>query len=201
MAEKTKSINLLPNKGEGFLNQFLRWALSIGRLLIILTETLALGTFLYRFSLDMKITDLHDSIKNQSAIVEQFKTTEAAARNLQLRLFLAKKQEALADNTTDIFADITEMGRGKVTFRDLLVTRDTAKIDVQSGSNSSLNIFVNSLKEYPLITSINIAGVENKTSASVIRMSITANLKNSAVDEEKTPANTPIEGIVSDPNL
>src|SRR5918993_397746 len=108
MAEKIKSINLLPNKGGGLFDQFLSWALTIGRLLIILTETLALGTFFYRFSIDMKIIDLHDSIKNQRIIVQQFKNTEDTARNLQARLALAQKHMNEAANTPTTFADIIE---------------------------------------------------------------------------------------------
>jgi hypothetical protein len=52
MAKDQISINLLDNKGKSFTEQFLDWALAIGRLLIIVTETVALAAFLYRFSID-----------------------------------------------------------------------------------------------------------------------------------------------------
>ena len=47
MAEKVKKriINLIPDKGDTLLSQFLSWALTVGRLLIIITETLALSVF------------------------------------------------------------------------------------------------------------------------------------------------------------
>ncbi len=78
MAEKIKKrvINLLPNKGDSLLDQFLSWALNIGRLLVIITETLALSVFLFRFSLDVQIIDLHDKIKAASRVVENFKESE-----------------------------------------------------------------------------------------------------------------------------
>ena len=63
MAEQVPTINLLPNQGENLTTKFFNWALSIGRLLIILTEMVALATFLYRFGLDAQIVDLHDKIK------------------------------------------------------------------------------------------------------------------------------------------
>ncbi len=177
MAEKVKSINLLPHKGEGFLDQFFNWALTIGRLLIILTETLALGTFLYRFSLDMKITDLHDVIKNQRAIVEQFKGTEETARNLQLRLAFAQKYDAVGGMTPSIFAEIVEMGRGIITFKILTVATGDIKIEAQAPNSSNLSLFVNKLKNSPEIASVSVDGVENKTSSSLIIMNITAHLK------------------------
>jgi len=177
MAEKTKSINLLPNKGESLVDLVLSWALTIGRLLIILTETLALSIFLYRFSLDVKIADLHDLIKNKSAIVSQFRDTELTARNLQARLAIAQKLDAKSTMTVNAFSDIIELGRGQVTFKNLIASSTGVHIDVQGANSASLNTFVNRLKNYPNIKSINIDSVENKTDTSLIEIQITANLK------------------------
>jgi len=177
MAEKAKSINLLPHKGDGFLDQFLGWALTIGRLLIILTETLALGTFLYRFSLDMKIADLHDKIKNERAIVEQFKTTEDTARNLQARLSLAQQYDTASGIAPNTLSDIVDMGRGQVTFKDILVETNGITIDIQATNSNALSLFVNHLKSHPRIKSVNINKVENKTTTALIKMNITVDLK------------------------
>src|SRR3712207_733471 len=117
MAKNVNAINLLPTKGESLLTQFLNWSLTIGRLLIILTEMVALGTFIYRFSLDMKIIDLHDEIKNRSFIVKNFQNSETNFRNMQQRLALAKKYDEESTQIPVIFRDIAEMGRGQITFR------------------------------------------------------------------------------------
>lgn len=177
MAEKTKSINLLPNKGEKLVDQFLSWALTIGRLLIILTETLALSVFLYRFSLDMKIIDLHDKIKHQRAIVEQFKNSESTFRDLQTRLSLAQKYDATSGMPASILSDIIEMGRGQVTFKELTVSTKTIKLDIQTSNSNALSFFINQLKKYPKITTVKIDTLENKTTNAVIRVGITAQLK------------------------
>src|SRR5689334_11570583 len=101
MAEKIKKrvINLLPNKGDSLFEQFLSWALTVGRLLIIITETLALSVFLYRFVLDVQIIDLHDKIKQESAIIDNLKDQEESFRNLQTRLLLAKNFDTKKDTT------------------------------------------------------------------------------------------------------
>jgi hypothetical protein len=189
MAENIHSINLLPNKGGGLVDQFLSWALSIGRLLIILTETLALSVFLYRFSIDMRIVDLHDLIKNQRAIVEQFKTVEDTSRNLHARLAIAKEQEEDTSSATIVFSDIIEMGRGKITFRNLVVSESSVKIEAQSQSSSLLNSFISGLKTYPEVEKVSIDSVENRTSSAVIIMSITAQLKSA---QSKTIGDMPI---------
>src|SRR6185437_6475262 len=156
MAEKLQTINLLPNHDNGFLTQFFNWALTIGRLLIILTEMVALSTFIYRFSLDMQIVDLHDKIKAESFIVANFKDAEATFRDVQDRLATIKRYTSVGSKTTGIFIDIAKMGQGKVTFKDLNVTTQTAKIEVLGPSASVLSQFVDALKNYPTVSSVSI---------------------------------------------
>jgi hypothetical protein len=194
MAENRPSINLLPRKGEGFLSQFLNWAVNIGRLLIIITETVALATFLYRFNLDMKIVDLHDEIKQKSFIVKNFKTYEDSFRNLQERLALAKTYDEAGKKNLTIFTDITELGRGKVSFRNLLVSVDIIKIEAQAPSTAALSQFTNSLKTYPKIQSVSIDNVENSTANARITVSITAVVQGSKLNKSK--ANTLGSGSV-----
>jgi len=178
MADKTPTINLLPNSGtDSFLTQFFNWALTIGRLLIILTEMVALGTFIYRFSLDMQIVDLHDKIKAESFIVANFKDAEATFRDIQDRLATIKRYDALGTTTASTFTDIAKMGQGKVTFKDLAVTTQNVKIEVQAPSVAPLSQFINVLKNYPAISSVSIDKVENKTTSAAIVVDITAQLK------------------------
>lgn len=182
------SINLLPSKGEGILSQFLSWALTIGRLLIILTETLALSTFIYRFSLDMRIVDLHDQIRSESAIVANWKTSEDKFRNLQTRLALAKEYSATSDQIPKVFRELTEMGRGKVTFKSLIVSNDLVKAEIQAPSATALSKFVNAAKGYPLIESVSVDQVESKTSNATITVALTMQLKKTQAVSQSTIA-------------
>lgn len=192
MAEKTvPSINLLPQKGESFVTQFLNWVLSIGRLLIILVECLALGTFIYRFDLDMKIVDLHDKIEAQSFVVANFQKSEENFRDIQDRLTLAEKYDSIGNVTTGIFTDITSLGQGKITFRNLTVETEAAKIEAQAASSVALSQFVESLRAHPSITGVSVDKVENSTTSSLIIVSITAKLKQTAFDKTKEPKTGP----------
>ena len=176
MANKKRSINLLPGKDGGFVTQFLNWALTVGRLLIILVETLALGTFLYRFNLDMKIIDLHDQIKQENFIVSNFAKQEEEFRNLQARLSMAKVYGE-TNPTVTIFRDITELGRGKITFKNLLVTLESIRIEAEAPSSDSLAQFTTALQAYPKIVDVMVDKVENKTSTASISITISAKLK------------------------
>lgn len=192
MAKDMHSINLLPNKGESLLTQFLQWGLSVGRLLIILTETLALSVFIYRFSLDMRIVDLHDQIKAESFIVQNFTSAEDRFRNVQERIALAKDYNAEGNIAPTVFRDVAEMGRGKVTFKTLLVASDGIKIEAQAPSSQQLAAFVNELKAYPDVQSLSIDKVENKPASAMIAVTINAKLK-SAKPTGAAQQNTPVQ--------
>lgn len=195
MANTNRSINLLPGKDGGFVTQFLNWALTIGRLLIILVETLALGTFLYRFNLDMKIIDLHDQIKQQSFIVGSFERQEEEFRNLQTRLAMAK---TYGENnpTTTMFQDIVAMGRGKVTFRNLLVTLDTARIEAEGPSANALSTFTDTLRNHPSVQEVSVDRVENKASTATVVLRMTVKFK---TNPNLISANANVTPTVSNP--
>ncbi len=187
MAEKTPTINLLPNSGgDSFLTQFFNWALTIGRLLIILTEMVALGTFIYRFSLDMQIVDLHDKIKAESFIVDNFKVQEATFRDVQDRLATIKRYNSVGSVTTNIFTDVANMGKGKVTFKDLSVSTNSVKVEIAAPNASALSQFVDSLKNYPAVDTVSIDKVENNTTSAQIIVNVSATLKEQAFAPQPT---------------
>jgi hypothetical protein len=179
MAEKVKKrvINLIPDKGDNLLSQFLSWALTVGRLLIIITETLALSVFLYRFSLDVKIIDLHDKIKSASVIVESFQDGEDTYRNLQARLGFIKEYETKKDRTLTLLQDIIDLGRHRITFKNLTVGVNTVEVEAQAPSAGALTAFVQGLKNHPEISNVNIERVQNSTANGLITISIIGDLK------------------------
>ncbi len=188
MAKGRHSINLLPGNNQSLLTQFLTWALSVGRLLIILTETVALATFLYRFGLDRQLIDLHDQIKQEEFIVQHFKDYEDLYRSLQQRLALVKQYDAQSVMTPQVFREIISMGQGKVTFKTVLVSSDVVKIEAEARSVNALSTFVDALKEAPEIATVSVDKVENKTSDAVIAIAVSATLKNAPTPTSSLPA-------------
>lgn len=179
MAEKIKKrvINLLPDKGDNLLNQFLSWALTVGRLLIIITETLALSVFLYRFSLDVKIVDLHEQIKSASAIVANFQGNEEKFRNIQARLTFIKEYDEKKDRTLTLLKEVVDLGRNKITFKRVSVTVNAIEIEAQAPSASTLTAFVQGVRSHPEVKGVSINRVENSTSNGLVTISVNAELK------------------------
>lgn len=172
-----KSINLLREQEKSFTDKAIDWAFTVGRVLIILTEAVALTAFLYRFTLDYRIIDLRDEIKKKQSIVAVLKDSEASYRNLQDRLAYAGALEKEKDEVPSYFSEIVRMATGKLIFNNLTIGQTTIRMDANVQSIGSLQNFVNELKQYKPIKSVSIDKIENKSSTATIVVVISATLK------------------------
>lgn len=177
MKNSKASINLFKSRKKGFLDNFMKWALGIGRVLVILTEAIALLAFLYRFSLDRNLIDLHDEIKQQQAIVKLSKNNEDNYRDLQARLAEAKLLTEEGNQTAKISTDILQFASSDIIFTSFIVSNTSVKLQTEMQSLSSLKDFANKLKQYPAISSVSIDRIENRTTDAKIIVGITATIK------------------------
>lgn len=174
---KLPSVNLLKKEGKSFFDKFIQWALTVGRILVMLTEIVALSAFLYRFSLDRKLIDLHDQIKLKDAYVKVLKSNEDKYRNLQERLAIATKLSKTSVDTTNLITDLIAFTPSDIIFNSLKISEDSVSIDANVQSVTSLTDFINKLKEYKAIRTVSLDRIENKTSTATIVVDITAVLK------------------------
>lgn len=177
MLNKLPSINLVKKERKPFLDTFLNWALTIGRVVVMLTELIALSTFLYRFSLDRQIIDLHDKIKQKQTIVNLLKENEYKYRNLQNRLALASELEETGIKPSTIFMDIYKLAPLGVDINTLTVSKNGLKIDTNAQSLPSLTAFINNLNSYPQTLTVNLDKIENRISNATLGVSISVSLK------------------------
>lgn len=172
-----KSINLLRGQEKSFIDKAIEWAFTVGRVLIILTEAVALTAFLYRFTLDYRIIDLRDEIKKKQNIVSLLKDSETNYRNLQDRLAYASALEKEKDDVPSYISEIVRMATGKLIFNNLTIGQTTIRMDANVQSIGSLQSFINELKQYKPIKSVSIDKIENKSSSATIIVVISATLK------------------------
>lgn len=171
------SINLAKNRGESFLDRFIGFALTTGRLLVIVTEGIALIAFIYRFSLDRTLVDLHDRITQNQAVVNLLKNNESLFRNLQDRLSLAATLSTQGNQAPTYLTDIVSFATPDMTIRTIDVATDAIRIEAKVQSVDSLTTFVDKLKGYPPVTSVSLDRIANQTATDTITVNITATLK------------------------
>jgi hypothetical protein len=176
MPSNLSTINLAKEKGNTSFDKFIDWTLTIGRLIVILTEVIAVAAFVYRFSLDERLVSLHSAIRQKQAIVVSFKNDEDKYRNLQDRIALAKSKSEkgikISQNATNFGKLIPE----QVKINNLTITKDQASINVGIASVPVLADFINTLKNYSGIKSISIDSIENNPSLG-LSVNITTLLK------------------------
>jgi Tfp pilus assembly protein PilN len=176
MAKFSASINLLENKSKT-LDLIVSWALTIGRALVIIVELVALGAFLYRFSLDNQLQALQAKIKQEQAIVAYQKDSESKYRNLQDRLALISSVSKDSASNLKIFKDIIALAPSGFTFK--IFDLSTGRIQLAGNANSVviLSNFIDKLKTYPLVDSVSLDKIQNDTANANITVGITATFK------------------------
>ena len=112
-------INLLKKKSNRSLDVFVRWAITGGRFLVILTETIALGAFLFRFNLDRQIVDLSDRIKAQVVIIESSKLNEEKYRLLITKLKNASTIDRASVVAPALFTKLTSLTQSPISFTSI----------------------------------------------------------------------------------
>jgi hypothetical protein len=96
--KKLSTINLKPQDEfeKSLVGKILRWSLSTGKSIVILTEFVVILAFLSRFKLDRDLNDLNEEIIQKQFIVESYEDTETKIVDIQDKLSLV----AQIDNTT-----------------------------------------------------------------------------------------------------
>jgi hypothetical protein len=176
MSNNLPSINLAKDKQIPLFDKFMNWVLTIGRLIVIVTEVVAVIAFIYRFSLDEKLVNLHSAIKQKQNIVSVLRNDENKYRNLQDRIALAASFSEKGLKTSQTIKDIVGLIPSQTTINNLIINKDRINISINTVSVSSLSDFINSLKNYNSIKSISIDNIENKPSIG-LSVDITAMLK------------------------
>lgn len=177
MENKVTAINLFKGREKSFTEKFINWALTIGRVVVIVTEGIALLAFLYRFSLDRQLIDLHEKIKQKETIVKLLKNNEDRYRNLQERLLLISNLGKKSASTSKTFIDINNLVPPDVILNNFSFSTDSLKIDLSTQSVASLLTLINSLKSYPLVNTVSLDRIENRTSNGTILVGITTTFK------------------------
>lgn len=169
-------INLVRKRGTS-IDTFLQWALTTGRLIIIITETVALAAFAMRFSLDSQIIDLHDKIKQEKAIVDALQHNEATYRNVQDRLTLIQTLDAQAKQQTSTFFSLFRALPERVDVTSFDFSPDKVQIDITVRDAQDITSCIDSLKQQQSVSAVHVTKINNKVSEGVITATLIASIK------------------------
>lgn len=176
MAKKFPRINLL-RKEVSVLDRIIDWTLFYGRILVIVTEFIAMSSFLYRFTLDRGLIDLHEKIQQKQEILKLLKPNEDIYRNLQKRLEFISQLAPVAEKKTKAFLEIANFDPNGFTYNSVILTQNSIRINANVVSSEALTSLVEKIKKHPNIESISVDKIDNKISSSILVVDLTANVK------------------------
>ena len=177
----TPTIEFIPQEEweKTSFGKFLKWLLSVGRWIVIITELIVILAFLSRFKLDRDLTNLNESIKQKQAIINSSANLEKEFRFLQKRLTTIEgfqKSQNEARQVLDIFTELTPVG---VQLSNFSYTDKKIALTASANSELALATFLKNLKESPKLRSLTIAKVStNEEQGGTITFNLKTEFKN-----------------------
>lgn len=148
-------INLLPQDefGQTTLGRTLTWALSTGRIIVILTELVVISAFLLRFFLDVKITDLSEAISAKKALIEssaEFENSfKKSAKKIEIYELLKNR-----GFKTPLYEDIAKQVPDGVTLTNITFEEETVQIKGNSSSERQIQVFIKLLENLERVSGV-----------------------------------------------
>lgn len=142
------------------IGKVLRWAVSVGRHIVIFTELVVIGSFFSRFVLDRQLTDLNSSIVQKQAIVESYGTLESDFRAIQRRT----KDVAVVLETQgrwQVLDTLTKVTPPDVSFNQITLSGDRLTLLGKARSNNSLSFLVRAIQAQPDFGPLSISEIQS----------------------------------------
>jgi len=153
-------INLAPKDPfyETGLGKVLKWALSVGRYIVIFTELIVILSFVSRFSLDRRITDLNDTIFQKQTIIESYGDLETNVRTIQKKIEAYNQIEQQAD-IVNVFPELTRITPSGIRLEQLVVDNQQVTLTGTTGSQQSLNTLINNIQLVPTFSEVTVSNI------------------------------------------
>lgn len=141
-------INLVPKDEfeRSFLGKALRWALTAGKSIVIVTEFVVILAFLSRFKFDRDLNDLNEVVLQKQAVVASFVETESRMKDIQARIDIIKRTDETTlgfGGTVDQLISSTPLD---VSYDSIDVSRTSLNLKGVAGSEVGFSTLLNKIR-------------------------------------------------------
>ncbi len=182
MAAQKNGINLLPESRfeKSAWGQFLKWALTIGRWIVIFTELVVIVAFLSRFKLDRDLTDLYDRIEQKQAIIESVSAFEEEFRLLQKKIKVIKGLEESQLGSEPLIFHLASTLPEDVYLNNLSIKEGELTLEAYTLSEKGLRIFLINLMASKEFFDISLGQTEREAKENIIHFHLSAQIHQNA---------------------
>jgi hypothetical protein len=177
------SINLTGKPKESNSSMFYKWTIHIGRIVIVLTELVALSALGYRFVIDRQITDLNDQIEKQVLFIRNLQEREDTFRAVQNKIETITTIKEATDAKVSVMNKVLGAANTNVfSTNGLNVQKNIISVDGTTSSVFALNNFIENIKQDQNIQTITIEDITSTDAGVLFKMTIL--LRDSMPEEE-----------------
>lgn len=116
----------------------MKWALTSFRFIVIVVEFIVISGFLFRFWLDVRISNLDDEITQKSALISSKSTFERDFRSVQKKASIIKTITAQENLSFPVLQNV--IGSLPADAQIISVTRQGTKVDVLAATVNEASI-------------------------------------------------------------
>ena len=159
---KTPKVNLFPEDPfyQTIIGKILKWAVSVGRHIVIFTELVVIGSFASRFILDRQLTDLNTSIIQKQAIAESYGTLEGDFRAVQKKTkdinFIFSQQGRYV-----VLESLSKITPPDVRYDQITLFADRLSVQGKATSNQSLSLLLDGFRRNSEFGTISITNIQS----------------------------------------
>lgn len=167
--KKKSGINLLvtPERQEDLSAQFLAWALTYGRYIIIIIQIVVLSVFFMRFKLDRDRTDLKESVIQKQALTQSIFEVENEIKRVQKRLSDIK----LVSKNQEIYLKVINFletnSPSDLTFSVISFDKQKIKMVADANNLKSFNFFLKQVQDSKMFEDIQLEDLKRKADGKV----------------------------------
>ena len=166
---KKSGINLLikPEEELSISSQFLNWALTYGRYIIIIIQIVVLSVFFTRFKIDRDRTDLKEAVAQKRALIESFGEMETEIKRVQKRLSDIKLLVTNQDIYLRVINFLEKNTPTETTFALLSFSKDIVKFVAISENLKTFNHLLKRIQDEKLLTDIQLEDLKRRADGKV----------------------------------
>ncbi len=179
-----REINLLPKDPfeTSLVGRALNWGLVVGKWIVITTQMIVVGIFLFRFSLDRKLNNLRRDVEAEVVKIKAYATIEDNFRLAQARLVLAKPILEEQEKMKASFPYMAQLMPNDIWLEKIEVNKNQISLIAYAYSMTGFNQFLENLKGSGNFRQVSIQNIESGVEKQAkLKFSLVASFK----DEDK----------------
>ena len=168
-AHKKSGINLLikPQEELSISTQFLNWALTYGRYIIIIIQIIVLSVFFMRFKVDRDRTDLKEAVTQKRALIESIGEMETEIKRVQKRLSDIKLLTTNQDIYLRVINFLEKNTPTDTTFTLLSFSKNRVKFVAISENLKTFNFLLKKIQDEKILSDIQLEDLKRRADGRV----------------------------------